>query len=53
MKAYKDAEGHIRLFRPDMNMDRLNRSSSRLGMPVSCLIYQYEVFSLLNLHHFE
>ncbi|KAI7904286.1 branched-chain amino acid aminotransferase [Cokeromyces recurvatus] len=33
MKAYKDAEGHVRLFRPEMNMDRLNRSSSRLGMP--------------------
>jgi branched-subunit amino acid aminotransferase/4-amino-4-deoxychorismate lyase len=35
MKAYKDAEGHVRLFRPDMNMARLNRSSARLGMPVS------------------
>lgn len=35
MKAYKDTEGHIRLFRPDMNMARLNRSSARLGMPVS------------------
>ncbi len=35
MKAYKDSEGKVRLFRPDMNMDRLNRSSARLGMPVS------------------
>ncbi|CAO3617176.1 unnamed protein product [Mucor hiemalis] len=33
MKAYKDSEGQVRLFRPDMNMDRLNRSSARLGMP--------------------
>ncbi|KAK4513753.1 uncharacterized protein ATC70_005759 [Mucor velutinosus] len=33
MKAYKDAEGHVRLFRPDMNMARLNKSSARLGMP--------------------
>ncbi|KAI8068788.1 branched-chain amino acid aminotransferase [Thamnidium elegans] len=33
MKAYKDTEGHIRLFRPEMNMDRLNKSSARLGMP--------------------
>ncbi|CEP07150.1 hypothetical protein [Parasitella parasitica] len=33
MKAYKDAQGHVRLFRPDMNMARLNRSSARLGMP--------------------
>ncbi|KAI8889335.1 branched-chain amino acid aminotransferase [Backusella circina FSU 941] len=33
MKAYKDAEGRTRLFRPEMNMDRLNTSSARLGMP--------------------
>ncbi|KAI8988379.1 branched-chain amino acid aminotransferase [Mycotypha africana] len=33
MKAYRDAEGHVRLFRPEMNMDRLNKSSSRLGLP--------------------
>lgn len=37
MKAYKDTEGHIRLFRSEMNMDRLNKSSARLGMPVSLL----------------
>ena len=37
MKAYRDSEGHVRLFRPDMNMDRLNRSSSRLGMPVGSI----------------
>lgn len=37
MKAYKDAEGHVRLFRPEMNMARLNKSSARLGMPVSLL----------------
>lgn len=53
MKAYKDAEGHVRLFRPDMNMDRLNRSSSRLGMPVSYLIYQYRITPLLNIRCFE
>lgn len=53
MKAYKDAEGHVRLFRPDMNMDRLNRSSSRLGMPVSYLIYQYRITPLLNMRCFE
>lgn len=34
MKAYKDAQGHVRLFRPEMNMERLNKSSSRLCMPV-------------------
>ncbi|KAF1790310.1 Branched-chain amino acid aminotransferase II [Phytophthora cactorum] len=33
MKAYVDAEGHIRLFRPDMNMKRLNNSMKRLLLP--------------------
>ncbi|KAJ3373559.1 branched-chain-amino-acid aminotransferase [Allomyces arbusculus] len=33
MKAYKDKAGKIRLFRPDMNMARLNRSALRLAMP--------------------
>jgi branched-chain amino acid aminotransferase len=33
MKAYKDKEGRIRLFRPDMNMSRLDRSMRRLSMP--------------------
>uniref|UniRef100_H3H8F1 Branched-chain-amino-acid aminotransferase n=2 Tax=Phytophthora ramorum TaxID=164328 RepID=H3H8F1_PHYRM len=33
MKAYVDAEGHIRLFRPDMNMKRLNSSMKRLLLP--------------------
>lgn len=33
MKAYKDKEGHVRLFRPDKNMERLNRSSARIALP--------------------
>ncbi|OCK86377.1 branched-chain amino acid aminotransferase II [Lepidopterella palustris CBS 459.81] len=33
MKAYKDKDGHIRLFRPDMNMARLNKSSARIALP--------------------
>ncbi|KAJ3172389.1 hypothetical protein HDU87_007893 [Geranomyces variabilis] len=33
MKAYKDAQGKIRLFRPDMNMARLNKSCARLTLP--------------------
>lgn len=33
MKGYKDAEGNIRMFRPDCNMERLNSSMARLGMP--------------------
>lgn len=33
MKAYRDAAGRIRLFRPDMNMARLNKSSARIALP--------------------
>jgi branched-chain amino acid aminotransferase len=33
MKGYKDKAGTIRLFRPDKNMERLNHSMTRLGMP--------------------
>ncbi|KAI8904017.1 aminotransferase [Gorgonomyces haynaldii] len=33
MKAYKDKNGNIRLFRPDMNMNRLLKSSKRLTLP--------------------
>jgi len=33
LKAYKDAEGHIRLFRPEQNFARLNLSNDRLVIP--------------------
>lgn len=33
MKAYRDADGQIRLFRPEMNTRRFQTSMSRLGMP--------------------
>ncbi|PKY01872.1 branched-chain aminotransferase [Aspergillus campestris IBT 28561] len=33
MKAYKDNNGQIRLFRPDKNMARLNKSSARIALP--------------------
>lgn len=33
MKAYRDADGGVRLFRPDLNMIRLNRSMDRLCFP--------------------
>ncbi|KAL1965136.1 hypothetical protein VTN77DRAFT_6049 [Rasamsonia byssochlamydoides] len=33
MKAYKDKNGKIRLFRPNKNMERLNKSSSRIALP--------------------
>ncbi|KAF9170782.1 branched-chain-amino-acid aminotransferase [Mortierella sp. AD010] len=33
MKAYKDKDGNTRLFRPDMNMKRFNRSAQRIALP--------------------
>lgn len=33
MKAYKDRQGNIRLFRPDKNMQRMNRSAARIALP--------------------
>jgi branched-chain amino acid aminotransferase len=33
MKAYKDAKGKIRLFRPDLNMNRFLRSTARVALP--------------------
>ncbi|RHZ73433.1 branched-chain-amino-acid transaminase bat2 [Aspergillus turcosus] len=33
MKAYKDKKGQVRLFRPDKNMARLNKSSERIALP--------------------
>jgi len=33
MKAYKDKNGQIRLFRPDKNMERLNKSAARIALP--------------------
>ena len=33
MKAYKDAHGKIRLFRPECNALRLKRSSTRISLP--------------------
>ncbi|CAE7243073.1 bcaA [Symbiodinium sp. KB8] len=33
MKAYVDKEGNVRLFRPDMNMNRMHTSMLRLALP--------------------
>lgn len=35
MKAYRDADGTVSLFRPDMNMKRMNNSATRIALPVS------------------
>lgn len=33
MKAYRGVDGRIRLFRPDMNMHRMNLTATRSGLP--------------------
>ena len=33
MKAYKDKQGKVRLFRPTKNMARMNKSSARIALP--------------------
>ncbi|KAI9738901.1 MAG: hypothetical protein M1818_005214 [Claussenomyces sp. TS43310] len=33
MKAYKDKDGRVRLFRPDKNMARFNKSVARIALP--------------------
>jgi branched-chain amino acid aminotransferase len=34
LKAYRDKEGRVRLFRPEMNVRRLQASAQRLLLPV-------------------
>lgn len=33
MKAYRGVDGKIRLFRPEMNMSRMNLTARRSGLP--------------------
>lgn len=37
LKAYRDPSGKVTLFRPDMNMKRMNTSAERVAMPVCVL----------------
>lgn len=34
LKAYRDEKGKVTLFRPDMNMKRMNTSAQRIALPV-------------------
>ena len=34
LKAYRDVKGRVTLFRPDLNMQRMNRSAERIALPV-------------------
>lgn len=42
MKAYKDEDGKVFLFRPKQNFDRINKSSARLAMPAFPENYFFE-----------
>ena len=33
MKAYVDSDGGVRMFRPEKNMERFNKSAARLCLP--------------------
>jgi hypothetical protein len=41
-KAYRNKNGKVTLFRPEMNMTRMNRSAERLALPV-CLVDEVNV----------
>lgn len=42
MKAYRDQNGKVTLFRPDMNMKRMNNSAQRIALPVMLQCFFYE-----------
>jgi branched-chain amino acid aminotransferase len=39
MKAYRGKDGKIIVFRPEMNIARMNLSAQRLALPVSLVAY--------------
>jgi len=47
MKAYKDDNGEVFLFRPDQNFNRINKSSSRLAIPEFPKDYFFEGLTTL------
>ncbi|WP_299226711.1 branched-chain amino acid aminotransferase [uncultured Psychroserpens sp.] len=50
MKAYKDEDDNVFLFRPDENFKRINKSASRLAIPKFPEHYFFEgLYTLLNL----
>jgi branched-chain amino acid aminotransferase len=49
MKAYLGPDGKARLFRPDMNMRRLERSCARLALPVSTMTIMWGVSDFVAL----
>ena len=50
LKAYRDTNGKVTLFRPDMNMKRMNTSAERVAMPV-CFSHLTRSGALLIVMH--
>lgn len=52
MKAYKDTNGQIMLFRPNQNFERINKSAARLAIPEFPKTYFFDgLEALLKLDH--
>lgn len=47
LKAYRRADGHIQLFRPEENAMRMNNSAERLCMPTLDVEYQVKAMQML------
>jgi branched-chain amino acid aminotransferase len=49
LKAYRNKQGKISLFRPEQNMARMNRSADRIALPVFifpyCIMYNEFIFA--------
>lgn len=45
MKAYRGIDGKIRVFRPDLNMQRMNLSAHRSGLPT---FDGFELIKIIN-----
>ena len=49
LKAYRDSKGRVTLFRPDMNMKRMNTSAKRIALPVgACFILLHKVLLMAS-----
>ena len=44
LKAYRNENGKVMLFRPDMNVKRMNTSAARLALPVTDVIERIPTF---------
>jgi branched-chain amino acid aminotransferase len=52
LKAFRQPDGSIKLFRPDRNADRLNRSAARMSMPSIPVELQLEAMrQLIRIDH--